>query len=48
MLKEIIKEIVEAFRAHRERSKARRELYAMSDRELADIGIARGDINHLV
>ncbi|HJO68261.1 MAG TPA: DUF1127 domain-containing protein [Rhodospirillales bacterium] len=34
-------------RAHR-RERARRELRALDDRQLADIGLSRGDINAVV
>lgn len=40
--------IVDAFVALRERSTASRELSALSDRELADLGIARADIRSVV
>lgn len=38
------KHIVDAFRSWRRRSQIRYELYNLSDRQLADIGLARSDI----
>ena len=37
-----------AFQASRKRRQIRTELYALSDRELADVGIAHGEIEHVV
>jgi uncharacterized protein YjiS (DUF1127 family) len=37
-----------AFRAWRERAQARAQLHAMSDRNLRDIGLTRGEIDFVV
>lgn len=43
--------LIEGFRANRAQKRAERQTYnelaAMSDRDLADIGIARGEIRHI-
>lgn len=40
-----VKHIVDAFRSWRKRSQIRYELYSLNDRQLADIGLARSDID---
>ncbi len=37
-----------AFQASRERRRIRAELYGLSDGELADMGVSRGEIEHIV
>ncbi len=44
----IAQPIFNAFRTWRERSRTNYELTNLSDRQLADIGIVRGDINAVV
>ncbi|SFS54575.1 protein of unknown function [Sulfitobacter marinus] len=43
--------LIEGFRANRAQKRAERQTYnelaAMSDRDLADIGVARGEIRHI-
>lgn len=43
--------LIEGYRMHRDQTRAIRktfnELSAMSDRDLADIGVARGEIRHI-
>ena len=39
---------IEAIRRWRARERARRELQALDDRQLADIGLSRGDIEAVV
>ncbi|MBR45851.1 MAG: hypothetical protein CMM31_05115 [Rhodospirillaceae bacterium] len=44
----LIDSFVDAVRQWRNRSRAAQELHGMSDRQLSDIGIARGDIENVV
>lgn len=46
-----LRSLIDGFQAHRANARAIRqtfnELSAMSDRDLADIGVARGEIRHI-
>ncbi len=44
----LIDSIVETIRQWRTRSRAAQDLHSMSDRQLSDIGIGRGDIEAVV
>jgi uncharacterized protein YjiS (DUF1127 family) len=44
----VVRAVVTAFKAWREREALRQELYQMSDFELADIGLVRSDIEAVV
>jgi len=47
LIKEIAHKIQNWFKAERKSSRARNELYRLSDKELQDIGISRGEIPFL-
>jgi uncharacterized protein YjiS (DUF1127 family) len=48
MLKTVIQQVWSALEKSRERARLREGLYRLSDRELKDIGIYRGEIEHIV